>query len=330
MGGSIGPYAFTLLVFFFTLSFHVLDLPAQETVKIAYPSTSYSTMPIVVARREGFFSQEGLIGQLIQIRPNIGITALVNGEVDFATTQGSVVRAAARGIPIKSVAIIADRPVYFLVARPAFNSVASLSAKTKTVIGVNSLGGSVHMITKEILVRHGLNPDKDVAIIVSGDNQTSLQAVQLGRIDATLIPIPWQTQAKKLGLKVLSYAGDLVQLPLGGLGTTERLIQKKPELVKKVIRATLKGTAFIRDKRNKERVLEAMTQWFGIAHDVANDSYEQMILAYPINGATSTEALKKDLDIAQQLGGIPAGVPLSRVVDFQLLREVQKELGLPN
>ena len=312
------------------LLFFSHNLRAEETVRIAYPSTSYSTMPIVVARREGFFNQEGLNAQLIQIRPNIGITALVNGEVEFTTTQGSVVRAAARGIPIKSVAIIADRAVYFLVARPAFSSMASLKGKTKPIIGVNSLGGSVHMITKEILAHHGLNPDKDVVIIVSGDNQTSLQAAQLGRIDATLVPIPWQTQARKLGLRVLTYAGDFVQLPLGGIGTSEQLMQKKPDLVKKVIRATLKGTAFLREKKNKERVVEAMTQWFGIDQEVANESYDQMVLAYPINGATSPEVLKKDLDIAQQLGAIQADVPLSRVADFRLLREVQKDLGLQN
>ncbi len=304
-------------------------LEAAETVRIAYPSTSYSTMPIVVARREGFYNQEGLSAELVQIRPNIGITALVNGEDEFATTQGSVVRAAAKGIPIKSVAIIADRPVYFLVARPSFASMGSLKGKNKPIIGVNSLGGSVHMITKELLPHFGLNPDKDVAIIVSGDNQTSLQAVQLGRIDATLIPIPWQTQAKKLGLRVLAYAGEFVQVALGGIGTSERLIQKRPDLVKKVIRATLKGIAFIREKSNKERVVGAMTQWFGIDQEVAKDSYDQMILAYPINGATSSEVLKKDLEIAQQLGGSQADVPLSRLVDFRLLREIQTELRLP-
>ncbi len=303
-------------------------LEAADRVRIAYPSTSYSTIPIVIARREGFYNQEGLNTELVRIQPNIGITALVNGEVEFATTQGSVVRAAAKGIPLKSVAIIADRPVYYLVARPAFTSMASLKGKNKPIIGINSLGGSVHMITKELLAHFGLSPDRDVAIIVSGDNQTSLQAVQLGRIDATLIPIPWQTQAKKLGLKVLSYAGDFVQVALGGIGASDKLIQKRPDLVKKFIRSTLRGIAFVRDKSNKERVLGAITQWFGIDQEVAKDSYDQMILAFPINGMTSPEVLRKDLEIAQQLGGAQADVPLSRVVDFRLLHEVQKELGL--
>lgn len=304
------------------------SLGAEETVKIAYPATTYTTMPIVVALREGFFDHEGLNLQLIQIRPNVSITALLSGEIDFTTTQGSIVRAAARGAPIKSVAVIADRPVYFLVARAVFASVSSLKAKDKKIIGVNSLGGSVHMITKEVLARHGLNPDKDVAIIASGDNQASLQAVQLGRIDATLVPIPWQAHASRLGLKILANAGDLVQLPLGGIGTSENLLQKKADLVKKVIRATLKGTAFLREKKNKERVVAAMTRWFGIDDEIAKESYDQMIPAYPVNGTTAPEVLRKDLDIARQLGAIQGDVPLSRVADFRLVREVQKELGL--
>lgn len=303
-------------------------LRAEEAVKIAYPATTYTTMPIVVALREGFFNREGLKLELVQIRPNIGITALLNGEIDFTTTQGSVVRAAARGAPLKSVAVIADRPVYFLVARPALTFVASLKAKDRKIIGVNSLGGSVHMITKEVLARHGLDPDRDVAIIASGDNQASLQAVHLGRIDATLVPIPWQAHASKLGLKTLAYAGEFVQMPLGGIGTSEMLIQKKADLVKKVLRATLRGSAFVREKKNKERVVAAMMRWFGIDQGIARESYDQMIPAYPMNGMTSVEVLRKDLDIARQLGGIQGDVPLSRVVDFRLLREVQKELGL--
>ena len=314
------------VLFFLLIS--ASNIWAQEKVRIAYPSTSYSTMPLVIGRREGLFTQEGLNAELIQIPPNIGITALLNGEVEFTTTQGSVVRAAARGMPIKSVSIIADRPVYYLVARPPFNSVASFKAKTKPIIGVNSLGGSVHMIAKEILTHGGVNPDKDVAIIVSGDNQTSLQAAQLGRIDATLVPVPWQAQAIKLGLNVVSYAGEIVQNPLGGLGTSELLMQKKPDLIKKVIRASLKGTAFLREKKNKNRVVAAIMAWFRIDYEVANQSYDQMILAFPLNGETSSEALKKDLDIARQLSGIQSDVPLSRVVDFRLLREVQKDLGL--
>ncbi len=304
------------------------SLRAEEIVKIAYPATTYTTMPIVIALREGFFSSEGLNVQLIQIRPNVSITALLNGEIDFTTVQGSIVRAAARGAPLKSLAVIADRPVYFLVAKPAFTSVASLKAKDKKIIGVNSLGGSVHMIAKEVLERHGLNPDKDVAIIASGDNQAGLQAVHFGRIDATLVPIPWQSHASKLGLKILAHAGEFVQMPLGGIGASENLMQKKADLIKKVIRATLRGSAFLREKKNRERVVAATARWFGIDEEIAKESYEQMIPAYPINGMTSVEVLRKDLDIARQLGAIQGDVPLSRVVDFRLLREVQKDLGL--
>jgi len=38
--------------------------------------------------------------------------------------------------------------------------------------------------------------------------------------------------------------------------------------------------------------------------------------------------MRKDLEIARKLGHIKGDVPLSQVVDFGLLREVQKELGI--
>ena len=313
------------LLFLFVLS---PTVQALEPVKISYPATSYTTMPIVVGLKEGFFDREGLDLKLIRIGSTISIVAVINGEIDFTTSQGSIVRAAARGIPVKSVAILADRPAYFLVAKPGSTSMGSLTGTDKKIIGINTLGASAHIITKEVLARYGLNPDKDVSIIVSGDQRTSLQAVQLGRIDATLVSIPWQSEAKKFGFNILAYAGDVLQMPLGGIGAAENLIQKRPDLVKKVLRATLKGTAFLREKKNKKRVVEVMAQWFGINEEIANESYDGMILVYPSSGTTSPESMRKDLEIARKLGHIKGDVPLSQVVDFGLLREVQKELGI--
>jgi DNA-binding transcriptional LysR family regulator len=45
-------------------------------------------------------------------------------------------------------------------------SMGELKGKT---IGVASLGGSVHLMTKELVAQNGLDPDRDVAIIVTGD-----------------------------------------------------------------------------------------------------------------------------------------------------------------
>lgn len=310
-----------LLLWFFSFG----SVAAEEAVKIGYPSTSYTTIPIVMTVRQGFFGQEGLRVELIRMAPSISVTALVNNQVEFVTVQGSVVRGAARGLPIKSVAIIADRPVYYLVGKGSLSSVSALRGKT---IGLNSLGGSAHLMTKELIAHYGLNPDKDVSMIVSGDHKTSIQAVQVGKVDAIVVPVPWQGIAKRFGMQVVAYYGDVLQMPMGGLGASDEYIQKKGETVKRVLRATLRGISFLRHKENKNEVVKVMGNWFGIDDETAAESYDQMILAYPLSGTTSTEVLEKDLEISRQLGAIKGAVPLSRVVDFRILEEVQRELKL--
>ena len=71
-----------------------------------------------------------------------------------------------------------------------------------------------------------------------------------------------------------------------------------------------------------------MVDWFSVNSETATDSYDQIIQAYPPDGKTSAEVLEKDLEISRQLGAIKGTVPLSRVVNFKMLDEVARELGI--
>jgi ABC-type nitrate/sulfonate/bicarbonate transport system substrate-binding protein len=140
-------------------------LEAIDNIRIAYPSTSFTTMPILAASKFGLYEHEGLRPELIFMRPNISVTAVVTGQVEFATAHGSIVRAAAQGLPVKSLMVVADRPAYYLVAKAGVNSVAALRGRS---VGIASLGGSVHLMTKEFLVQNNLDADKNVALVVTG------------------------------------------------------------------------------------------------------------------------------------------------------------------
>ena len=218
-------------------------LEAIDNIKIAYPSTSFTTVPIFAAIKHGHFQQEGIRADLIFMRPNISITALVNGQVDFTTVHGSIVRAAARGLPVKSLIVIADRPAYYLVAKTPIKSAGGLRGKT---IGIPSLGGSVHLMTKELVAQSRLDPDKEVAMII-GDHNTSLQALQAGNVDAVVISVPWQTVAEKAGFHKVVYFGEVMRLPMAGLGATDDSITRRPDLLKRTVRATLRAIDFVRD-----------------------------------------------------------------------------------
>jgi NitT/TauT family transport system substrate-binding protein len=299
-------------------------LEAIDDVRIAYPSTSFTTMPILAASKFGLYKQEGLRPELILMRPNISVTAMVTGQVEFATVHGSIVRAAAQGMPVKSLIVVADRPAYYLVAKAGINSIGALRGRS---VGIASLGGSVHLMTKEFLAQNNLDADKNVALVVTGDHNTSIQAMHNGHVDAAVISVPWQTVAEKAGFRKLAYFGDAMRLPMAGLGASDENIVKKPDLLRRAVRATLRGIDFLRDAKNKHEVVDIMVTWFKVTTEQAQEAYGQMVEAYPPNGMVSDEALEKDLEIARQTGAIKNRVPLSRVVDFQFVKAARGELS---
>jgi len=280
-------------------------------------------MPILAASKFGLYEQEGLRPELIFMRPNISVAAVVAAQVEFATAHGSIVRAAAQGMPVKSLMVVADRPAYYLVAKPGINSVGALRGRS---VGIASLGGSVHLMTKEFLAQNSLDADKNVALLVTGDHNTSIQAMQNSHVDAAVLSVPWQTVAEKAGFRKLAYFGEVMRLPMAGLGASDENISKKPDLLRRAVRATLKGIDFLKDARNRKEVVGIMVAWFKVNAEQAQEAYGQMIDAYPPNGMVADEVIEKDLEIARQTGAFKNRVPLSRVIDFRFVKAARSEL----
>jgi len=68
-------------------------------VRISYSSRSNSNTPFIIALNKGFFVEEGLDVELIQVNPRLGATAVLNGDLDFTTTFGTTMRGIISGVP---------------------------------------------------------------------------------------------------------------------------------------------------------------------------------------------------------------------------------------
>ena len=291
---------------------------AAERVLIGTPSHGLFEFPVVVALKKGFYRDEGLTADKVQMQPAIGVKALVSGDIDYLLAWGSTLRAAVTGVPLKVVAGMASRPLHVFVVRGDIKSGKELKGKT---IGVDSFAGTVDYLARETVRHFGLDPDKDVKIIVSGESPVRLAAVRAGSIDATAIDVAFAVKAEEEGMRRLLNLSQITDLPLSGIGLSDKKLQTDREQVKKVVRATLRGTRFMKD--NRAETLALMTDYLHITPSQAAKAYDAAIASFTDDGYISDKGVLLDMQLTKERLKITKEIPLSQVVDWSLLKEIK-------
>ena len=290
-----------------------------ERIAIATPSRGLFEFPVVVAMRKGFFKSEGLDVDKIQMQPAIGVKALISGDVDYLLAWGSALRAAVTGVPIKAVVGLAGRPLHVLIARPEIKTPKDLKGK---VIGVDSIAGTVDYLSR-VAVRHfGFEPEKDVKIIVTGESPTRLAALRAGSIDATPIDVAFAVKAEDEGFRRLVYLGDLIELPLSGIAVMDQKLQTQREQVKRVVRATVRGSRFM--KQNRAETVQMLSDYLKITPAQSARAYDASINSFTDDGIISDKGVQLDVQLTKERLKLTKDIPLSQLVDWSLVKEIKE------
>jgi NitT/TauT family transport system substrate-binding protein len=237
-----------LLVASLLVSFDSHGAFAQlRKVRLAIPTIDIVTLPLKMAQAKGFYQKEGLEVEIILIAGALGVRAVLGNSVEFSTASGSILAAAARGVPVKLVAIITAKPTFDLMADPKIQSFPQLQGKP---VAISTRGGTFEHITRLILERNGLDPDKDVTILALGRQDDLYLALKAGRIAAAIFSPPRSLMLAREGFVKLAVSGDyLPHYPIGGLGVTDDLIKKNPSAIQAFVKATLRGIFYYRQNR---------------------------------------------------------------------------------
>jgi NitT/TauT family transport system substrate-binding protein len=300
--------------------FLLVDQPraGAERVTIATPSRGLFEFPVVVAMRKGFFKQEGIDADKVQMQPALGVKALMSGDVDYLLAWGSALRAAVTGVPIKAVVGFAGRPLHVLIARPEIKEPKDLRGK---IIGVDSVAGTVDYLSR-VAVRHfGMEPDRDVTIIVTGESPTRLAALHAGSIHATPIDVAFAVKAEDEGFRRLVYLGDLIELPLSGIAVMNKKLQTQRDQVKRVIRAGVRGARFM--KENRAETVQMLSDYLRITPSQAARAYDASINSFTDDGMISDKGVRLDVQLTKERLKITKDIPLDQLVDWSLVREIK-------
>jgi ABC-type nitrate/sulfonate/bicarbonate transport system substrate-binding protein len=118
--------------------------------------------------------------------------------------------------------------------------------------------------------------------------------------------------------------GREIKMLYTGLATSEELLIKRPELVRRFIRATVKGREFL--KRHRDHSLALGKKYDRSPDDVRSADYDATMELMTVDGTEELETQKSDIDIGRRALGIQKEVAPQQVFDFRLVREVYKEL----
>jgi NitT/TauT family transport system substrate-binding protein len=314
-------YKLGLALLFLLGEFAILD--AADRVRMGFPDLAAQFLPLPLAEKRDFLKEQGLQGEFIRIRPAISSAALVSGEIDYDTVLGNGIGAAIRGLPVRVVACFLPATPIALISRSEFKSVQDLKGKN---IGLNTFGGTLESIARLISKHYGLEPDKDIKFLATGTVESRFAAMQQGLTAATLGSPPIDFLGKKLGFVVLARANELFNFPASGLVASVRAIKEKPDQIKRVIKAGIKASRYIR--QNREGTLPVMTEWLKIDKEIASVTYDSVWKAFTEDGTLPENGLRVAIDEAKRVGKVERDVSFGEVADLSILREAQKELGI--
>lgn len=228
---------------------------AQERLRIAWAGASPANSPIWVVQEKGLLKKQGLNSEVISISASpIALQAMLAGEVDvIVTSVTTLVNSRLAGADIVAILGLVPTFVDHIITMPTVMSVEQLKGKTG---GVNRLGSTSDLGLRLALRKMGVDPERDMKIVTTGDNPQRLAAIKSGVVQFTIMPEPFVREAEKLGLKDLLDIGSLkIPFHWNAALTRESIIKSKRPLVAKFVRAMTEALHFLKTDKEGSKAI---------------------------------------------------------------------------
>ncbi|MBP6853604.1 MAG: ABC transporter substrate-binding protein [Rhodoferax sp.] len=301
---------------------------AQALQEITYllpaPGTLPAFGPWMLAQAKGYYKAEGLDVKFVTARGGVDVAKQVgagNAVIGGAIGDTPII-ARAQGIPVKAVAVLGSGSLMQLVTHKdeRIESPRELKGKTVTVLAYTD---TTYYALLGMLSKVGLTKN-DVTIQAAGPAGVWQQFAAKKASGMAGTP-DWTVNAMDAGAKVDILPADVYFKSMAqAILVSDETIQKNPQLVQKLVRATLKGMKDIMANPKEAAIAYANHV---TAHKGKEASIEQMFTMYNkyvyVNQkvpGTMDETRLSDLQKFYVANGVvPSAVPLKDLYTNQFV-----------
>lgn len=272
---------------------------------------------------KGFYNQEGLDVLPVQAGMLAGIQGLVGGNFDFTQILGQSAGAILRGLPLKIIMVFDTRPLNWLYASKNITNIQDL--KNGKQIAVSSFGAALDQMTRELLAKHDIDPQRDVVLRSVEPTPSRLGALMGGAVDAAVLNQLDGLIAKKNGYNELLFYGDHLEFVTAGVAVAEKTLTERPEFVKRFLRGTLRGFWWF--KSNEKEVTSRLMKSMKLNEGEATAVYRSALRGMSADGTISPALQNKMVSFQRRALKVEREVSPESVYDFSMVRAINKEWG---
>lgn len=319
---------------------------ANQKVRFVYSSIHMGYLPRIVALEKGFFAEEGLDVEAVNIPGGSkAAAALLGGSTDIVNlAYFHALKAARQGFDVIAFACPLNQwPMAYLMKpemmkKKGITATSTIDEKIKAMkglsIGCTSPGSGTDLIPRAFLKNRGIDPATEVKIVPFGKWKAGVAAFEKGKIDVFqwVSPIPELLEQKGTGKIIFSTArGDVPEFNgymWDSYFTTKKYMKENPEVLVAFMKAIIKAIDYIHN--NKEGTIDIIAKtWEEATPELQEASYENISRAVPENPSLTKSGweINMDLHFADAEGVEKERLAYENTATNEFVNKAMKALG---
>jgi NitT/TauT family transport system substrate-binding protein len=274
---------------------HIVSAAALEKLTIGWSAIAGSQAPFWITKEAGLFEKNGLDVTMIYVDGGSKATqALMSGDVPIAQVGGNApVVARLRGADVTLIAGLLNVLAYSMIVSPEIKKPEDLKGKK---LSVSRFGSNSDYATRKILLKWGLKPYIDVAVLqIPGGQPARMAAIQSKVVHGMVAQPPVTSLARKFNLNIIAEPEDFGgAYPTTPVASRVFYVREKRDTVRKFTRALLEGIHLY--KTNKDLSKKVIAKYVKTNdNDALEESYQYFSQLVPQKPYPSLDAVKEAL-----------------------------------